>query len=158
VAVGAQRSLTRVRAGKMLFGVAGGVARYLEVDPVIIRVVFVVTGFMGWGVIAYLALAILMPVEDVSPASPPESIRQNIQAMATDAAEAVSKAQKEAVRLGLNQRRATALGLVFVGIGAFILASNLGWLGFALWATYWPLVLIGIGVWLLISKLGGKAT
>jgi phage shock protein C len=148
--------MTRIRAGKMLFGVAGGVARYLEVDPVIIRVIFVVTGFMGWGVIAYLALAVLMPVEDVAPAAPPESIRQNVQAMAADAAEAVGKAKHEGARLALDQRRATALGLVLVGIGAFILAANLGWLGFEFWATFWPVILIGIGGWLLVSKLGGK--
>jgi phage shock protein PspC (stress-responsive transcriptional regulator) len=60
----APRRLTRVRDGKMLAGVSTGLARYLDVDPVAVRVGFgVATDFSGAGIVLYLACWILMPQE-----------------------------------------------------------------------------------------------
>ena len=54
---------------KKLFGVAGGLAEYIEIDATLVRVGFVVLGVLGLflGFVAYGALAILMP----SPAGDP---------------------------------------------------------------------------------------
>jgi phage shock protein PspC (stress-responsive transcriptional regulator) len=58
------RRLTRVREGKLLAGVTTGLARYLGVDPIAIRIGFVVaTVFSGAGIAIYLACWILMPKE-----------------------------------------------------------------------------------------------
>ena len=58
------RRLTRVRNGKMIAGVSTGLARYLGVDPVVVRVGFaVLTVMSGAGLLAYLACWILMPNE-----------------------------------------------------------------------------------------------
>jgi phage shock protein PspC (stress-responsive transcriptional regulator) len=58
------RRLTRVRDGKMLAGVSTGLARYLGVDPVVVRVGFALTTlFGGAGVLAYIACWVLMPNE-----------------------------------------------------------------------------------------------
>ena len=43
------KKLTRSRQNKILGGVAGGIAEYFEIDPVIIRVLFIVAT-LGWGV------------------------------------------------------------------------------------------------------------
>jgi phage shock protein C len=60
----APRRLTRLREGKMLAGVCTGLARYFDVDPVVVRVGFAVaTLFSGAGFLVYLACWILMPVE-----------------------------------------------------------------------------------------------
>jgi phage shock protein PspC (stress-responsive transcriptional regulator) len=60
----APRRLTRVLEGKMLAGVCTGLARYLNVDPVIVRVGFAVTTLLsGVGILLYLALWIIMPAE-----------------------------------------------------------------------------------------------
>jgi phage shock protein PspC (stress-responsive transcriptional regulator) len=47
---------------KKLFGVCSGLANYFEVDPTIIRVLFVVAvlGF-GTGILIYLIMAVIMP-------------------------------------------------------------------------------------------------
>ena len=42
---------------RMLCGVCAGIAEYLEIDPVFIRVLFIL---FGW-ILPYLILAILMP-------------------------------------------------------------------------------------------------
>jgi phage shock protein C len=58
------RRLTRVRDGKMLAGVTTGLARYLDVDPVVVRVGFVAATLLsGVGILLYLACWVLMPRE-----------------------------------------------------------------------------------------------
>jgi len=45
-----------------ILGVCSGIADYFDLDPTIIRVVFVLFAlFIGSGILAYLILALLMP-------------------------------------------------------------------------------------------------
>lgn len=57
------RRLLRSRSDRMLAGVCAGIADYLRIDPVVVRVGFVVLAFITWGVaiLAYLAAWIVMP-------------------------------------------------------------------------------------------------
>ncbi|MCA9949430.1 MAG: PspC domain-containing protein [Anaerolineales bacterium] len=65
-----EKRLVRRSEDRMLFGVAGGVADYLNVDPVIVRLVFVLLALFGkgLGVLLYIVLAIVMR-EEVAPAA-----------------------------------------------------------------------------------------
>jgi phage shock protein C len=57
--------LTRSNDDRMLGGVAGGLAEYFGIDPVIARVGFVIATLMsGAGALAYLALLVLVPSAD----------------------------------------------------------------------------------------------
>ena len=59
-----QKKLTRSKSDKKLFGVCGGLAKYLDVDPTILRVIWILLFFCaGTGLLAYLILALLMPEE-----------------------------------------------------------------------------------------------
>src|SRR6476619_6888890 len=56
--------LRRVRVDRRVAGVAGGIARHLDIDPILVRVGFVVlTFFGGVGLLLYLALWLLLPEE-----------------------------------------------------------------------------------------------
>jgi phage shock protein C len=58
------KRLYRSRSNRMLFGVCGGLGEYLNVDPTVIRLIFVLAFLPGGpGLIAYLALALLVPEE-----------------------------------------------------------------------------------------------
>jgi phage shock protein C len=58
------KRLYRSRSDLMLGGVCGGLAKYLNVDPAIIRLVFVLLLFLGGGGFwIYLVLWIITPVE-----------------------------------------------------------------------------------------------
>lgn len=63
------KRLIRSRNNRMLFGVCAGLADYLSVDPVIIRLLMVLlTLWNGVGLLVYLVLALIMPQEaDVAP-------------------------------------------------------------------------------------------
>jgi phage shock protein PspC (stress-responsive transcriptional regulator) len=61
--------LRRLRRGegRRIGGVAGGIARHFNVDPLLIRVAFVVLAFVGGtGLLLYLALWVIVPEESTS--------------------------------------------------------------------------------------------
>lgn len=56
--------LRRSRSNRKIAGVAGGIARHLDVDPLIVRVAFVILVFFGGGgILAYGAAWLLVPDE-----------------------------------------------------------------------------------------------
>ncbi len=58
------KKLMRKRSDQMIFGVAGGIADYLNIDPVIVRLLFVLMALTGGhGILVYLVLTIIMPEE-----------------------------------------------------------------------------------------------
>jgi phage shock protein PspC (stress-responsive transcriptional regulator) len=58
------RRLTRPREGRVLGGVAQGLGAYLDVDPVVVRVLFAGLAFvLGGGVALYLLAWLLVPEE-----------------------------------------------------------------------------------------------
>ena len=66
------RTLTRSTTDRKISGVSGGLASYLGVDPLLIRIGFVVTAITsGVGLIAYLAMMVLVPSEDAVPEAAP---------------------------------------------------------------------------------------
>jgi phage shock protein C len=61
-----QKRLYRTRIDKMIGGVAGGLAIYFDIDPTIVRVLFVITIFIGGGgILAYIILWIVVPEDPV---------------------------------------------------------------------------------------------
>jgi phage shock protein C len=58
------KKLIRTREGRMLAGVCGGIAKYLNVDPTVVRLATVLLAFVGGaGIILYVAGWALMPEE-----------------------------------------------------------------------------------------------
>lgn len=46
----------------ILFGICGGISEYLNINPVLLRILFALTGiFGGWGIIAYAISFVLIP-------------------------------------------------------------------------------------------------
>jgi len=56
------RRVYRSRKGRMLGGVCGGIAEYFGIDPVLVRLLFIMLFFMGFtGIIIYLVAWLLIP-------------------------------------------------------------------------------------------------
>ena len=64
------KTLTRSTSDRWFGGVAGGIAQYFNVDPVLTRVGFVATALFtgGAGILAYLVMLVIMPADDKVPA------------------------------------------------------------------------------------------
>ena len=61
------KKLTRSADDRMLAGVAGGLAEYLDIDPVLIRILFVIIALLGGGfigILIYVVLWIILPEQD----------------------------------------------------------------------------------------------
>jgi phage shock protein C len=58
-----ERRLYRSDEERMIFGVAGGIAEYLDADPTVVRVLMVLALLVlgPCAVLAYLALALIVP-------------------------------------------------------------------------------------------------
>lgn len=56
------KKLYRSRADRRVAGVCGGLAEYFEIDPLLVRILFVIATLAGGpGLLVYIVLALLMP-------------------------------------------------------------------------------------------------
>lgn len=61
-----EKKLYRSRTDRMLAGVCGGIAKYFDMDPTIVRLLWVLAIFLGFsGVLAYIVAAIVIPLEPI---------------------------------------------------------------------------------------------
>lgn len=61
-----EKKLTRSRTDKKIFGVCGGLAKYLDCDPTILRLAFALALLVaGGGLWIYLIAALVLPSENV---------------------------------------------------------------------------------------------
>jgi len=57
------KKLYRSRENRMIFGVCGGLGDYFDVDPTLVRLVWLLFALWGAGVLAYLIAWIIIPEE-----------------------------------------------------------------------------------------------
>lgn len=67
------KKLYRSLDERMLAGVCGGLGKYLNTDPTVIRILFVVLTLIGFGggIILYLAMWLIVPEEPLAASAPP---------------------------------------------------------------------------------------
>ena len=58
------KRLFRSRNDKMIVGICGGLGKYLDIDPIVIRIILIILLFtVGSGILIYLIAWILIPLE-----------------------------------------------------------------------------------------------
>jgi phage shock protein C len=142
--------LYRSRQEKIIAGVGGGLAKYFNTDPTLVRIGILVLAFLnGLGGLLYIALWVLVP-ED-----PNEVIvvKEQPDRFKDVAANFEGKVQEVAHNLrkrgeGFSHRR-NVFGLVLVLIGLAILSGHsYGWLFHS--EMFWPIVLILLGLFIVL--------
>lgn len=137
-----QARLTRSSTDRIIAGVCGGLAEYLEIDPVFVRLAFMVLILAsGIGIPIYIMLWIVMPDGDNEAVADSDVIQKNI----NDIGETV---QSGARRLG----KPGTIGIILVLLGSYFLLSEIGVFNWVSGALFWPLVIIGVGIYLLIRR------
>ena len=151
------RRLTRDTQRAVLGGVAAGFGRYLDVDPVLARLAFVLLTFVnGLGILFYLVCWFLMPRADATGAADAATPVGAAGAGFETLREAGSQLAAE-VRQGVPDPAAAqlAIGSVLIVAGGLLLLHNLGWLHWPHWLrfeTLWPLLLVALGVGLVLKS------
>jgi phage shock protein C len=86
------KRLVRSRNDRMIAGVAGGLAATLNIDPLLVRIAFLVLAFLnGFGFMLYLALWLLVPNEDSTAVDAREQVRENVGEMQSAAESMVQR-------------------------------------------------------------------
>lgn len=149
--------LQRSREDRIFFGVCNGLGRFFGVDPIYFRLAFVVAVLAGGsGILAYLILAIAMPVENAASDGSRSALRQNLTDLRMEAGQLTRDigvgatadgdgAGHSAVRHPRNVGAA-----VLIVLGMFFLAANLGWLNWFDFGLLWPLILVALGVAIMV--------
>lgn len=145
------RRFLRSRDDRVIAGVGGGLGRYFDIDPVIVRIAFAVSIlFGGIGVIAYIAAALFVPADDGTGSPAPGSRAQGIGRVIGIGVLAFvalfgfgALVAGAAFVTGLGYGLIVALGIVAIGIALVALSFR----GGAKWLIVPALALsIGVGV------------
>lgn len=141
-----QKNLYRSCKNQIFGGVSGGIGNYFEVDPVFIRLAFVITAFMGGlGVALYLIAWVIVPLDPSCKSD--KSAQDEIEQKAKEVANEFEKVAKE--RKGGDGK--VVLGLILLILGLMFLFQNL--FNVNVWHNFWPLVLVIIGFIVIINSL-----
>ena len=125
---------------KFLFGVAGGLAEYFDIDPVLVRLAFVFFCFFsGAGLLVYVVLAILLPKEQ---SSDPDTHKEGLEKSPGEtryAGQDVGGGSRNTLSGPSEERRRNSFVLVIIALGAIILcAGPLGFWGLG-WVVGWSI-------------------
>jgi len=139
------RRLYRCRENRMVAGVASGVAEFFGLDPTLVRILWFLSIFVGgFGILAYIGLAIIVPLE---PAGQGQG--------ATDAAHNHGAIAVEGHRHEGNRRSGRAslfLGITLIVVGAFALLE-MALPGWASWRQLGPVLLMLFGAFLVFGAM-----
>lgn len=139
------RRLFRSADNKVIAGVCGGLGEYLGLDPVVVRLVFVLLlVFGGSGLLLYLVFWLVIPSENSLRKNPDSAIREN-------AREIDEKARKIFPNALLSGR--AIFGIALVVIGALYFVEKSGCCSFIFrWELVFPALLILLGLALVFRK------
>jgi phage shock protein PspC (stress-responsive transcriptional regulator) len=144
----------------MIGGVSGGIAEYFEIDPTIVRILFVLAVFFGGGgLIAYIILWIIVPEkpyvfpgaaqtqsDSQSNINETENEAETKQENTTpngDAFNYMAFQQKQKSNTGY------VAGIVLIVIGGLFLLNN--FIPRFNFGDFWPFILIAVGIGLLLN-------
>lgn len=143
--------LYRSEKNAVIGGVAQGFGEYFNVDPTIIRLLFVLFAIIhGSGVLLYIVLWIVLPTKDKvmnTPTNTNQTIKDNLSGV-RDRFYGFAKSMQ-----GDNKSNGRVIaGLLLLVFGVVILFDNMGLrLGLDI-GKFWPLILVILGFYILSKK------
>ncbi len=149
------KRLYRSRDDRMICGVCGGLAKYFDIDPVIVRVIAILLIFAsGTGILAYIILAIVVPLESSQASEPKDVIKENVEEMKQTASQLGDEirstfAKKEGApeeTAKPRQRSLNVFGIILIVVGVLFLLASFNLFSWLHWRYLWPLILVAIGL------------
>lgn len=157
------KRLYRSNTDRKVGGVAGGLGEYFKIDPLLIRLLFVILTLAGGGgILIYIVLWIVTPENPVlftqaaNPA-PPKSPTPETDIPEQDPGQPVSESPVVAASdPQTKERKKGSLvgGLILITLGALFLADEV--FPAINFGDLWPIILVAIGAGLLINAFAGR--
>jgi phage shock protein C len=129
-----QRKLFRSNTNRVLAGICGGLAEYMDVDPTIVRLVWILLTLLGGsGLLLYIVLYFIVPRKPLEPAGT-----------------VIEEPHHDFTAAGI-------FGLIFIAVGVIILLDNLDLISFHHWwcmgwEFFFPGILILAGIYFLTRR------
>jgi len=144
------KRLYKSRKNKVIDGVCGGIAEYLEVDPVLVRIVAVIFIFMGGSaIIAYIIGMIIIPNEPSAEFKSGDSTRD------PNLIPAPPVPKESRAYTG-----SLVFGIIMIAFGVHFLLRNIPFINQYYWRIwnlgwhfFWPSVLILIGLLIILRSV-----
>ncbi|TSC96281.1 MAG: putative stress-responsive transcriptional regulator [Candidatus Berkelbacteria bacterium Licking1014_2] len=145
------KQLYRSRTNRVVAGVCGGLGKFLDIDPVIIRILFVIlTLWGGAGILLYIICVVLIPLE--SNGKEDNGTKSDL----GDKIESAVKEIKDSAKEKRNHLKSQQIvGLILIALGIIFIVENF-WPWFEV-GLYWPIIPIAIGLAIIAKTLGRKA-
>ena len=149
--------LHRSADNRMIAGVAAGIAEYSNIDPTIVRLVFLgLAAAGGAGVVLYITGALIMPEGEPKTNTDHAEHKQETIAMTAPNPETTTEEPEDAHRHrhrhenAYPQRNRMLGGLLLIAIGAALLIQQT--LGINVWHYFWPLGIIAVGLMIILRR------
>ena len=144
-----EKRLYRSPAERRIAGICGGLAEYFNVDPVLVRVIFVVLFLLsGIGLLAYIILWLVIPVR--------ERREGETEVITPDGTETPVSGPKQTEESAKELKKHNLFGgIILIALGVIFLTEN--FLPVYRLNKFWPLVLIIIGI-AVLWKAGKRHT
>jgi len=141
------RKIFRSSKNRILGGVAGGIGEYFNIDPVLVRILFVLLGLSGGGgVILYLVLWLIIPNRPSGSSDGQKNLEKNAQEIKTQ----VQKYAQEGQKITQKKEARVWFGLGSIVLGVYFVLLNFGVLPRLYdFSRLWPLTLVILGLALL---------
>ncbi len=134
-------NLTRSDTDKMIAGVCGGIAAYLGIDSVIVRLLFALLALAsGIGIFIYIVLWVIMPGDDLE-----NHIKVGV------APDLGAKSRKQNGD-GRKLDQSSAIGVLLIVFGVFFLLKQIGLFAWFGGVPFWALVVICVGIYFLARR------
>jgi phage shock protein C len=158
------RRLERSTKNKVISGICGGLGEYLQVDPNLVRAVFVLATIMSAGLflLGYIALLFLIPlpeqrapIEDIWPSAGWQTRPASDVSDATGEPSGVPgepRAPRILTDPADDARRQRWIGYALIGLGALFLLGEVGAFRFVRWDVVWPLAIVGLGLFFVLRR------
>ncbi len=138
-----QPRLMRSEEERLIAGVCGGIAQYLGVDPVFVRLAFLLlipAGGVGFPL--YVILMIIMPSETDAGLTQSEIVEKNLEGFGETITSSVQRSRQ-------HPNGPTIAAALLIVMGFYFLFESFGWLSGSI---FWPLALILLGLFLLVRR------
>ena len=142
--------LYRSRDDRILFGVAGGLAEYFDIDPVLVRLgwVLLTIASAGIGALAYIVLAIITP-------NASQQASREVGPVGDGSNEGSEEMVESRVDEGVPRRQVArnVFGVGLIIVGMIVLLGNLGVFDSVRWDIIWPAIIVVLGVAILLPSI-----
>jgi phage shock protein C len=124
--------LYRSKENRIMAGVCGGMADYFAIDPLVVRLIWVVaTLFAGAGIIAYIAAIFIIPEN-------PDQARATVKPI-------------------FSAESSRQWGIILIVVGIILLLAQLSSVNYLFfrhfhWQTFLAILLVAYGVYLIVNK------